>query len=257
VFEVTMKKWIILSSLLSMQIEAASVGTYRIYLDSEHRQQKFMVKNNSSDHEKCDISFDYMSYVEGGGEVIKLSKEEKVVLSAPATKRLRYSPRQFTIKPKSAQYIAFNYKRQINDEPAEYRTYINIKCLKVDPILKEGLNLTPSMMHTVPLVIRTGKSTDLEANLVFSQIKQQANRVTFRLEHQGNRSVYGDLHLINANGDKLKLLQRNIVIYPEMKYKDFDFLLAGFNGKNMKIEFHETGNYSAIKQFSLPLEGEL
>ncbi|AGH45409.1 hypothetical protein [Paraglaciecola psychrophila] len=252
-----MKKWIILSILFSMQSEAASVGTYRIYLDSEHRQQKFMVKNNSADHEKCNISFDYMAYEEGGGEVIKLSSEEKVALSTPATKRLRYSPRQFTIKPKSAQYVAFNYKRQINDNPAEYRTYANIKCLKVDPLVKEGLNLTPSIMHSVPLVIRTGKSTDLEANLVFSQIKQLANRVAFRLEHQGNRSVYGDLHLINANGDKLKLLQKNIVIYPEMKYKNFNFSLAGFNSKNMKVVFQETGNYSAIKQFSLPLKGKL
>ena len=50
-----------------MQSEAASIGTYRIYLDSEHRQQKFMVKNNNPFQEKCDISFDYVSYAEGRG----------------------------------------------------------------------------------------------------------------------------------------------------------------------------------------------
>lgn len=256
-FEVNMKKLILLSCFISIQSSAASIGTYRIYLDGEHRQQKFMVKNSSSHHEKCQISFDYMAYTKGGAQIKKLSSEDKATLSEPATKRLRYSPRQFTIKPKSAQYIAFSYHRQINDKPAEYRTYANIKCLEVDAQVKKGMNFTPNIMHSVPLVIRTGKSSDLDANLVFSQIKQQGKAIAFRLEHQGNRSVYGDLNLINAKGDKLKLLQRNVVIYPEMSYKDFSFSLAGFTDKNMRVAFQETGTYRNNKQFSLLIEGEL
>jgi hypothetical protein len=251
-----MKKWIILSFLFCIQSEAASIGTYRIYLDSEHRQQKFMVKNTSTIPEKCQISFDYTAYADGG-EIKSQSSEEKIALSKPAIKRLRYSPRQFTIKPKSTQYVAFNYHRQINDKPAEYRTYANIKCLKVDNQIKEGINLTPNIMHSVPLVIRTGKTKDLNASLVFSQIKLQENNISFRLKHQGNRSVYGNLNLVNAEGDMLKLLQKNIVIYPEMSYKDFAFTLTNFTSKNMKIVFQETGNYSANKQFDLPLKGEL
>jgi hypothetical protein len=251
-----MKKWIILSCLISIQSGAASLGTYRIYLDNEHRQQKFIVKNSSAIPEKCDISFSYMAY-DDNGAVKELSSAEQTALSAPAIKRLRYSPRQFTIKPKSFQYIAFNYRRQINDKPAEYRTYANIQCMQVDDQVKKGITLKPAIMHSVPLVIRTGKSTNLDADLVFSQIKKQNNNIAFRLAHQGNRSVYGDLNLVNAKGDKLKLLQRNVVIYPEMKYKDFAFSLAGFNSKNMKIAFQETGAYSNNKQFTLPVTGEL
>jgi len=239
-----------------MHSYAASLGTYRIYLDSENRQQKFIVKNNSEIPEKCDISFSYMAYKESG-EVKKLSKEEQSAQSAPALKRLRYSPKQFTIKPKSFQYIAFNYRRQINDTPAEHRTYANIQCAKLDERVKKGISLKPTIMHSVPLVIRTGKSKDLNANLVFSQVKQQKNNIAFRLEHQGSRSVYGDLNLVNAKGEMLKVLQRNVVIYPEMKFKDFAFSLAKFDKKNMKIAFQETGTYSNIKQFDLPLKGEL
>lgn len=238
-----------------MQSWAASISTYRIYLDSEHREQKFMVKNRDATPEKCDISFDYVAYNEGG-ENKKLSEDEKVALSAPATKRLRYSPRQFSIDPKSTQYVAFTYKRQINDEPAEYRTYVNIKCLKVASAATEGITLSPAIVHSVPLIIRTGRSTDLTADLVYSQIKQQPNGITFRLENQGDRSVYGDINLVDADGDMLELLQKNVVIYPEMKYKDFSFSFSNPTSKNMKVAFQETGPESDKKQYSFPLEGE-
>jgi len=251
-----MKKWIILSCLISVNSYAASLGTYRIYLDSENRQQKFMVKNNSEIPEKCDISFSYMAY-DASGKVKKLSKTEQAKLSKPALKLLRYSPNQFTIKPKSFQYIAFNYRRQINDKATEYRTYANIQCAKLDDRIKSGITLKPTIMHSVPLVIRTGKSKDLNANLVFSQVKKQKNNISFRLTHQGERSVYGNINLVDSKGKVLTLLQRNVVIYPEMKFKDFAFSLANFDKNNMRIEFQETGTYSGIKQFDLPLKGEL
>jgi hypothetical protein len=251
-----MKKWILLTCLISIQSSAASLGTYRIYLDSENSQQKFMVKNDSATPEKCDVSFSYMAY-DGKGGVKKLSNTEQAALSEPAIKHLRYSPRQFTIKPKSSQYIAFSYRRQINDKSAEYRTYANIQCIEVDTRLQKGITLKPTIMHSVPLVIRTGKTSDFDVSIAFTRIKQIKNNINFRLTHQGNRSVYGDLNLVDAAGDKVKVLQRNVVIYPEMKYKDFDFSLAGFNNKNMNIVFKETGKYNAKKLFTLPLAGAL
>jgi hypothetical protein len=68
--------------------------------------------------------------------------------------------------------------------------------------------------------------------------------------------VYGDLHLVNAAGDELKLLQKNVVIYNEMKYKDFSVSFGGFTDKNMRIQFKETGVQNDKKRFSLPLSGE-
>jgi hypothetical protein len=251
-----MKKWIIFGCLISIQSSAASLGTYRIYLDNENRQQKFIVKNSGNIPEQCDVSFSYMAY-DGEGGVKKLSSVEQATLSEPAIKRLRYSPKQFTIKPKSFQYIAFNYRRQINDKAAEYRTYANIQCIEVDKKIKKGITLKPTIMHSVPLVIRTGKSSALTANLLFSEIKQQQSNLSFRLSHQGERSVYGDINLVNEKGEQLKLLQRNVVIYPEMQYKDFSFSLDGFNDKNMKISFQETGTYSGKEIFELTIKGKL
>ena len=112
-------------------------------------------------------------------------------------------------------------------------------------------------MHSVPLVIRTGKPQELDANPKFSHVKRQLDTVHFRLDHAGTRSVYGDINLVTENGDRLMLLQRNVVIYPEMKYKDFSFSLVNASetsSKKLKIVFQETGVYSAKKQFELSLE---
>ena len=250
-----MKKWVLCSLLLSLHTQAASISTYRIYLDNDNRQQKFMVRNASAIPEKCDISFSYMAYEENG-QAKKLSKEQQDALSTAALNHLRYSPSQFTIEPKSSQYIAFNYRRQINDAPAEYRTYVNIKCISLDDQTKQGISLTPTIMHSVPLVIRSGRPTELDANLTFTNIERKEDTIAFRLQHQGTRSVYGDLYLVSDKGEKRNLLQRNIVIYPEMQYKDFAFSLKDVNDKNLRIEFQETGTYSNNKQFVLPLTEE-
>ncbi|ABG39831.1 hypothetical protein Patl_1305 [Paraglaciecola sp. T6c] len=251
-----MKKWIVLSCFIGLEVHAASLGTYRIYLDSEHRQEKFIVKNSNAIPEKCDVSFSYMAYDDKAG-VKKLTANEQAVLSQPAISHLRFSPKKFTIEPKSFQYIAFTYRRQINDEPAEHRTYANIQCVQLDERAKKGVNLKPTIMHSVPLVIRTGKPQDLNANLNFSHVEQQQDTIYFRLSHTGNRSVYGDIKLVSEEGKELKVLQRNVVIYPEMKYKDFSFSLASAGetlSKKLKIVFQETGVYSAKKQFELPIE---
>lgn len=250
-----MKKWVLLSCLVSVQSWASSISTYRIYLDGDNRQQKFIVKNSNAVPEKCDLSFGYMAYKENG-EIKPLSKDEQTLLSTPALQRFRYSPQEFTIAPKSFQYIAFTFRRQINDVPAEYRTYANIKCLLIENEVKTGVNLKPTIMHSVPLIVRSGRASELSANLTFSQISHQENEITFRLDHQGNRSVFGDINLVNAKGEKLKLLQRNVVLYPEMKYKDFAFSLGGFTGDNLQIEFEETGNFNNKQKFSLAVEGE-
>lgn len=250
-----MKIWVLLSCLISVPSWAASISTYRIYLDNDNRQQKFIIKNANTVPEKCDLSFGYTAYIENG-KIKPLSKDEQTLLSAPALQRLRYSPKQFTIAPKSFQYIAFTFRRQINDTPTEYRTYANIKCLRLENEVKTGVNLKPTIMHSVPLVIRSGRASELIANLTFSQISHKENQITFRLVHQGNRSVFGDINLLNGRGEKLSLLQSNVVIYPEMKYKDFAFSSVGFSDDNLQIEFEETGSYSNKQRFLLAVKGE-
>jgi hypothetical protein len=254
-----MPKRLILSICLSfiiLKVNAASFGTYRIYIDSEKPHDKFVVKNNSVFPEQCEISFSYVQYT-ANGQAVKLDDLEQATGSKPALDRLRYSPNKFTIQPKSFQYISFKYRRQINDTIAEYRTYVNFTCTAIKPqqLQQAGLNLSPSIIHAIPLVIRTAPLSRMALRLSFVNIQQQDRTTSFRLQHAGDRSFVGNIYLMSENDTKLMTLQRNFAFYPEMTYKDFTFDLGEYSDEKVKIVFQEGSQYGGNELFELSLQG--
>jgi hypothetical protein len=242
-------------TLIIVKVNAASLGTYRIYLDNNKRQDKFVVKNQTIFPEQCEVSINYRQYRENG-QVVKLANTEKAERSKAILDRVRYSPRKFIIQPKSQQYVNFKYRRQINDKVAEHRTYVNFTCAKIkDKQQHIGINLTPSIVLSVPLVIRTAPLSKMALSLSFLKIKQQGKSISFRLQHAGNRSFIGDIHLMTENGTKLLTLQRNFALYSDMVYKDFTFDLGEHHDKKVKIVFQENSQYGGSELFELPLQG--
>jgi hypothetical protein len=245
----------LLSTLICAKVHAASFGTYRIYLDPQTSQDKFVVKNRSVFPEQCDISFTYIQY-EANGELVKLTAIEQAQRSEYVLSRLRFSPRQFTIEPKSFQHVTFKLRRQINDEPAEYRTYVNFACTEIkERQVQEGINLTPAMVMAVPLVLRTAPASKMSVNLSFVNVKQQGQSVSFRLEHTGNQSFFGDIDVMAEDGQKLLTLQRNFVMYPEMIYKDLRFSLGEHSAKKVKLVFQDKSQGGDSNVFELSLQG--
>jgi hypothetical protein len=242
-------------TLIVMKVNAASFGTYRIHLDNKIPHEKFVVKNNSIFPEKCKISFTYRQYKENG-ELVKLTTDEQAKRSRAALDRVRYSPRQFTIQPKSSQFVSFKYRRQINDKPAEYRTYVNFACIAIkDQEEQAGINFKPAIVHAIPLVIRTASLRRMPLNLSFLNAKQQGKSVSFRVLHAGVRSFVGDIHLLTENGSKLLTLRQNFALYPDMIYKDLSLNLAEHYDKKLKVVFQENNQYGSSDLFELPLPG--
>jgi hypothetical protein len=242
-------------TLIAAKVSAASFGTYRIYLDNKSPHDKFVVKNQSIFPEQCKVSFSYRQYT-ANGELVKLTDTEQTERSKPTLDRVRYSPRQFTIQPKSFQHVSFKYRRQINDTPAEHRSYVNFACKKIKPQQKKtGVSFTPSIVHAIPLVIRTAPVSRMTLQLAFLNIKQQDRTVSFRLQHAGNRAFVGDVYLMTENGIKLNSLQRNFAFYSDMIYKDFSFDLGEHHDEEVKIVFQENSQYGGSEIFELFLPG--
>jgi len=242
-------------ALIAVKVDAASLGTYRIYLDNKNPQDKFIVKNRSTFPEQCELSFSYRLYKENG-KVVKLTKAEQAERSKASLDRIRYSPRKFIIQPKSFQYVTFSYRRQINDKAAEHRSYANFICSPIEEKQQlEGVSFTPNLIHSVPLVIRTAALNKFDVDLSFTDIKRQGNSVSFKARHAGNRSFYGDIYLVTADGTELKTFERNVVIYSDMIHKEFAFDLREYKNKNMKIVFQENSQYGGTKSFELPVKG--
>jgi len=242
-------------ALMTLKLNAASFGTYRIYLDNKTPQDKFVVKNRTVFPEQCEVSFSYRQYTDNG-QVVKLTEAEQASFSKSTLDRIRFSPRKFTIQPKSSQYVSFKYRRQINDNPAEYRTYVNFTCTAIKEKQRQaGVSFAPALVHAVPLVLRTAPEKSMMLNLSFLKTKKQGKTVSFRVKHAGDRSFVGDIHLMTENGTTLKTLQRNLALYPDMNYKDFSFSLGTHHNKNIKIVFQENSLYGGNELFELPLRG--
>jgi hypothetical protein len=242
-----------IGSSLLLGAEAASLGTYRIYLDNDNNPVKFNVKSNSIFPEQCELSFTYRGY-NPDGSVQNLTDEQIEQKLQPVMSRLRYSPKGFTLKPNSFQFVAFSFRRQINDEAKEHRAYVNILCNEVrTPDAKGVINLKPVIMHSVPLVLRTGNVGDLDVDIEFNDIKINPSSISVRVNHSGNRSIFGDILLTDGDGEVKKLLQRNAVIYPEMDFKDFVLRTDGVNVEGAWIEFRETSKFEGAKSFKVKL----
>lgn len=234
--------------------EAASLTTYRIFLDSQNPQTKFKVKSSSGFPEKCDIHFTYRAY-EDGGTVKKLTPEQEKEFLTPALARFRYSPKSFTLQPKTTQYVTFRYRRLPNDQAEEYRTYANIACFEQDPIVPKGvINLKPALVHAVPMVIRTGNPRQLDLDLTFDNVSKTKDGVSFDTVVSGNRSIFGDLWLVDKDDNRVEVLQRNAVVYQDMGKRHFSFRFAQNIEQGQKVIFEETGvKGDAAKKYSLEL----
>jgi hypothetical protein len=243
--------------VVSGDIIAANISEYRIYLDADNRNKKFRVANEANMAEKCELDFSYQQYKKGGDAISLVSKEAQAQLSEQALSRLRYSPKNFTLEPKKSQYISFNLRRKVNEQPQEFRTYLNIKCTKVQNITADAglLSLSPRFVHTIPLIIRTGKLIGA-VEIKNLQKEPQKNAVSFELHLQGERSVYGDATIVDIESGKEVKKLKGIAVYPESEYRQLIIPIANtYINNKLRLIFKERkqygGNVEARLDFSL------
>jgi hypothetical protein len=244
---------VIAVSIGSFDSLAASLTTYRIYLDNSNRSESFVVFSNSKGSERCSLDFKYFNFDEFGN--MSLHRDEKPPVNA-AEEWVRYSPRNFVLEPSRPQTIRFSMRRKPNSEANEYRSYISIACDAVDntndglelPKDRPTVQVKPKLVQNVPLIIRTGV---LDAEASFSGLSAANNVVKGKLLRSGKRSIYGDLSLINTKTNEEVGVMKSISIYPETSSYEFKFPYSG--SEKVSVRFTEDTNYGG----SLVIEKEV
>ncbi|MBU2917120.1 hypothetical protein KO505_03970 [Psychrosphaera sp. F3M07] len=233
-------------------VSAASLGAFRIYLDEDNRHKKFPIRNSSNTPEVCEIKFNNRRY-DGIGGVKKLTVEEQEQLSKAPLDRLKYSPKTFMIDPNSTRYISFSYRRVPNDNSNELRTYAVFSCRKQQSSV-EGQGVFSALLDlAVPVVIRTGDSKDYSVDLSLEVDKRTSEKFTVNLIHNGTRSIYGDVYLVNEDGERLLKLKKSAVLYSDMKQLNLSIPAEYSSHKGIAIEFEETGPYQLKQTFKLTI----
>jgi hypothetical protein len=232
-------KFLLFIVFLSFSVDAATLTKYRIYLDEDNRVVKFRVMADKTQEQQCNVDFDYV-YYEEGSKPTTIAPETKQQLIDKALSNFRYSPREFSLKPGEEQFLTFRIKRSVNQQSEESRTYLKLVCTnKVINTTPGQITLSPRLVHTVPMIIRNGK-LEVEANI--ADVTKTNSNLSFNIQITGNRSVFGDLRILDKNGNEIEV-RKGIAIYPEAKYRSFNFNFGPQMSEVAQIIFEENKVY--------------
>lgn len=151
---------------------------------------------------------------------------------------IRFAPRRVTVPPGGSQQIRLLLRRPRDLAPGEYRSHLwivtEVQAESFDDENnpekgRQAFKLTMQPALTLPVFVRHGElssgSSITEARL--SNVKEGKRAVSFHLNRDGNRSLYGDLKVIcTAAGHEYEASHtRGIAVYTEVTKRilDFDF----------------------------------
>ncbi len=125
-----------------------------------------------------------------------------------ADRLIRYAPRQVVLAPGDSQAVRLLVRKPRGLEPGEYRSHLLLRAIPSQNIGKSveepssddtGISvvLIPIYGVTIPVIVRhgdlTAKVSLTDLALVTAGGQGEGDRLSFRINRDGNRSVLGDL----------------------------------------------------------------
>jgi fimbrial chaperone protein len=202
------KPLMVLAAALSMLAQTARADLMlfptRVVFEKDQRAAQVELINQGKQPETYRINLVNRRMSETG---------EFIAISAPgpgeqfADALLRYSPRQVTIPPGGSQTVRIMLRKPAELAPGEYRSHLqfdrvadastnSLEAPGPNDGKQMGVMLSPLVGASIPLIVRHG---DTQARINVSDIALAAasgktpSTVTFTIQREGNRSVYGDL----------------------------------------------------------------
>lgn len=163
-----------------------------------------------------------------------------------ADNMVRYAPRRVKVAPGASQQIRLLFRRPANLEEKEYRSHLWIvtetkpEDFKKDSSATSGhsVKLAVQPAISLPIFVRNG---DLTASASISeealkQISADKLNVSFVLNREGSRSLYGDFDFICTENQLVIHQVRGVSVYTEInkRYLDFDIPLETAEEKSCK-----------------------
>ncbi|MDP4985614.1 hypothetical protein [Pseudoalteromonas tunicata] len=234
---------------------AASItfSQYRILLDKNIQSSELTLRNTEANNAECLLDLAHFNFEINNNIVAQKSADTTYM---PANKLLRYSPRSVTIPAFGSQKVKISYRHRANLEPGEYVSFFQIGCSeKNDNLVKGQPNIGAKINYNLPVQVRIGEATATSAFEVVSiSPKGEGAQLVLKQTRQGNRSVVGDIKIIEkSSGDVLGLV-RNFSLYRPAEYAEHIVNLEKKPQSDVLVEFAEASNvYMPITQtFEIP-----
>jgi len=197
--------WIAPSDARGQSAGDLVVAPTRIVFEGRARTAQISLLNRGSTAATYRISLINMRMTEDGGfkEIDEPAPGEQF-----ADRLIRYAPRQVVLAPGESQAVRLLLRKPRGLEPGEYRSHLLLRAIPSQNIGKSvekrssddtGISvvLVPIFGVSIPVIVRHGdltatvSLTDLTLAAAVGQSKEE--RISFRINRDGDRSVLGDL----------------------------------------------------------------
>lgn len=199
------------------------VAPTRVVLDGR-RGAEVILNNIGAEEATYRISLE-LRRMNDIGRLEDIVPEQATDKEKSALEIIRFAPRRVTLPPNQPQSIRVGMQGIEALPDGEYRAHMLFRAIPkaadvtADSEPAEGLkiNLVPIYGVTIPVIIRKGE-LKATAAIADATIGKDAEGPTlhFSLNRQGDRSVFGEIHVTRPGVSEPLLVVKGIAVYPEL-----------------------------------------
>lgn len=243
----------------------------RVTFEGRTRSQEVFIINRGSTTSSYRIFFQEMA-MDDDGSLVTL--ETTGPDDNTASQMLRYSPRQVTLRPGTSQQVRLLVRKPKDLAPGEYRSHLVVEELpdadaghNIEALDKEtvSVSMRAHFRLVIPIIIRHGDTSataSLSDPVFFPELRENGPAgVKFRLQRQGNQSVYGDFNIrhISPTGNMTDVAAvKGLALYAPNQSREvvIPFNLATpekLDEGQLHIEFHSRPEETLLAETTLAL----
>jgi hypothetical protein len=231
----TFRSLILFILLNSVVINAysVSISTRRLYLDPTSNATFIRVHNMDPSVQNCDVQTnDILINSEG---LISLATNGEATINS-VKPLIRLAPRRFVLGTADHQMIKILYRRKPGLENGEYQGVVSIKCTEKMENSNLPVTIIPALVHNVPIIVRTGR-LPIKAEFISATLSD--SKLIVELKIEGERSITGDITVINSDTGDVIAEQKHLSIYAQQPVKKLELSIGEYKNAPLLIKYTE------------------
>lgn len=216
--------------LISLDASSVAVTTSRLFLDPKDNSDTVRVLSTESEPQFCQSSI----------RATKITPDGKIAISKDQAKDeakqlIRIAPLSFDLKPGQQQNVRVLFRRRPGIDNGEYIGLLSIRC--TSGITRNQMaEVKPNIIHNVPVVVRTA-TMPIKAQIVSAKRTDKLVETTINIE--GNRSITGDVQIIEKSSGDVIATRKNISIYSQTPQATISVGLTDSSTSALQVRFIE------------------
>jgi Pili and flagellar-assembly chaperone, PapD N-terminal domain len=236
----------------------------RIVLEGRARSAEIFLHNSGNAPGTYRISVVEMEMDEHG----RTTENPAPPGATSAANLLRYSPRQVVLAPGTSQTVRVQIRKPEHLAAGEYRCHFLFRAVpdtaaaEPAPDFESSIGVSIKAIYgvSIPFILRHGP-VQVKASLSDLSLAPEGTALSFQINREGNRSLYGDLQATwqPRNGKPVPAGKLNgVAVYANLPLRKFTLPLSGLKVPALpgilKVSYLESGSRKIIAEALLELK---